>query len=73
VPRVEEILVPHTHRKYVAWSNHMKSEANTLRLAEEAAARRGDPPTTQLDPEWRRRFEDVLWALLNAPEWTHVL
>jgi mono/diheme cytochrome c family protein len=72
-PRVEEILVPHTHRKYVAWSNHMKSEANTLRLAEEAAARRGDPATTQLNPEWRRRFEDVLWALLNAPEWTHVL
>lgn len=73
LPRVEEILVPHTHRKYVAWSNHMKSEANTLRLAEEAAARRGDPATTQLDPDWRRRFEDVLWALLNAPEWTHVL
>jgi hypothetical protein len=60
-------------RKFVAWSNHMKSEANTLRLAEEAAARRGEPPTARLDPEWRRRFEDVLWALLNAPEWTHVL
>jgi hypothetical protein len=72
-PRVEEILVPHAHRKYVAWSNHMKSEANTLRLAEEAAARRGDPATAQLDSEWRRRFEDVLWAMLNAPEWTHVL
>jgi len=63
---------PARHR-FVAWSNHMKSEANTLRLEEEAAARRGDPPTARLDPEWRRRFEDVLWALLNAPEWTHVL
>ncbi len=60
-------------RKFVAWSNHMKSEANALRLKEEEAARRGDPPTARLDPEWRRRFEDVLWALLNAPEWTHIL
>jgi hypothetical protein len=51
----------------------MKSEANRLRLEEEAAARRGDPPTARLDPEWRRRFEDVLWALLNAPEWVHIL
>jgi hypothetical protein len=51
----------------------MKSEANTLRLEEEVAARRGDPPTSRLTPEWRRRFEDVTWALLNAPEWAHVL
>lgn len=63
----------HGHRKYVAWSNHMKSEANSLRLEEEAAARRGDPATARLDSEWRRRFEDVIWALLNAPEWTYVL
>jgi hypothetical protein len=72
-PHIAGVPAPHQHRKYVAWSNHMKSEANTLRLAEEAAARRGDPPTTTLEPEWRTRFEDVLWALLNAPEWTHVL
>lgn len=68
-----KINAPHAPQKYVAWSNHMKSEANTLRLAEEAAARRGNPPTARLDPEWRSRFEDVLWAMLNAPEWTHVL
>ena len=36
--------------------------------AEEAAARRGDPPTARLDEDWRRRAEDVLWALLNSPE-----
>ena len=64
---------PPVRRKYVAWSNHMKAEANTLRLEEEAAARRGDPPTARLAPEWCARFEDVIWALLNAPEWTHVL
>jgi hypothetical protein len=59
--------------KFVAWSNHMVREANTLRLEEEAAARRGDPPTKRLDQEWRQRLEDVLWAVLNAPEWAHVL
>lgn len=64
---------PVARRKFVAWSNHMKSEASTLRLEEEAAARRGDPPTARLFPDWRRRFEDVIWALLNAPEWTSVL
>jgi hypothetical protein len=61
-----------TRRNFVAWSNHMKSEANALRLIEEADARRGEPPTRALDSNWRRRFEDVLWALLNAPEWTHL-
>jgi hypothetical protein len=50
----------------------MRSEANSLRLAEESATRRGDAPTDRLDPDWRRRFEDVVWALLNAPEWTHI-
>jgi len=64
---------PRVRPKYVAWSNHMKSEANTWRLAEEAAARRGDSATTRLDPDWRRRLEDVTWALVNAPEWTHIL
>ncbi|MBI4626805.1 MAG: DUF1553 domain-containing protein [Verrucomicrobia bacterium] len=65
--------VPPARRRFVAWSNHMKSAANTLRLEEEAAARRGDPPTARLAADWRRRFEDVVWALLNAPEWTHLL
>ncbi|MEY4687305.1 MAG: hypothetical protein RIR76_1328 [Verrucomicrobiota bacterium] len=63
---------PAPRRKFVAWSNHMRSEANSLRLAEESAARRGDAPTDRLDSDWRRRFEDVVWALLNAPEWTHL-
>ena len=66
-------LAASPRRKYVAWSNHMQSEANTLRLEDLAAARRGEPPTARLDPAWRERCEDVLWALLNAPEWTRIL
>jgi hypothetical protein len=68
-----EPAAPPARRKFVAWSNHMKSEANTLRLEEEAAARHGDPATKRLNPQWRGHFEDVIWALLNAPEWTYVM
>ena len=60
---------PRYRTKYVSWSNHLDAEANALRIEEEAAARRGDPPSPRLVPEWRTRMEDVLWAVLNAPEW----
>jgi hypothetical protein len=56
-------------QKYVSWSNHLDPEATLVRQEQEIAARRGDPPTEKLDPTWRQRLEDVLWAVLNAPEW----
>lgn len=55
--------------KYVSWSNHLDAEATIVRQAQETAARRGDPPTRRLNAEWRKRLEDILWAMLNAPEW----
>jgi hypothetical protein len=58
-----------TREKYVSWSNHLDGEATTVRMAQEAAARKGDPATDKLDPTWRQRLEDILWAMLNAPEW----
>jgi hypothetical protein len=58
-----------TREKYVSWSNHLDGEATTVRMAQEAAARQGEPPTEKLDAYWRTRMEDVLWAMLNAPEW----
>jgi mono/diheme cytochrome c family protein len=54
---------------YVSWSNHLDPEATVLRQQEELRAREGDPPTCRLEPAWRERLEDVLWSLLNAPEW----
>ncbi len=54
---------------YVSWSNHLDAEATTVRMAQEAAARIGDPPTQRLSEAWRVKLEDVLWSLLNAPEW----
>jgi len=55
--------------KYVSWSNHLDAEATTVRMEQEKAARRGDAPTERLNAEWRQRLEDILWAMLNAPEW----
>jgi hypothetical protein len=53
---------------YVSWSNHLDPQATVLRQQEEAAARAGDPPTERLDPAWRTKVEDVLWAVLNTPD-----
>ena len=72
IPAAQIPSPPHVTRereKYVSWSNHLDAEATTVRLAQEAAARKGEPPTLRLESGWRGRMEDVLWALLNAPEW----
>jgi hypothetical protein len=58
-----------TREKYVSWSNHLDAEATLVRQAQENAARQGDPSTGNLDDNWRMRLEDILWAMLNAPEW----
>jgi hypothetical protein len=52
----------------VSWSNHLHPRATELQLEEEKAARAGDPPTYRLTPEFRERMEDVVWALVNGPE-----
>ncbi|PQO25608.1 hypothetical protein C5Y96_22560 [Blastopirellula marina] len=57
--------------RYVSWSNHVDGPANTLAQQNEIAARRGDPATNALNNDWRLRMEDVLWAMLNAPEWIY--
>jgi hypothetical protein len=53
---------------YVSWSNHLDPNATRIRLQQEAEARKGDAPTQRLQADWRQRLEDVLWSLLNAPE-----
>ena len=68
---VEKKTGPRVPEKFVSWSNHLDGIANTIAQEKEAAARRGDPPTNALTTEWRLRMEDMLWAMLNAPEWIY--
>ena len=58
--------------KYVAWSNHLSAGANSIKIEMEKRAREGDPPTTALRADWRERMEDVVWAVLNSPEFVHL-
>jgi len=52
----------------VSWSNHLSAEATLIRMEEERRLRMGDEPTRRLTKEFRERFEDALWAMLNSPE-----
>ena len=56
----------------VSWSNHLNPEATRIKLEMEAEARAGDPPTRRLEPAWRERVEDMIWALANSPEFVFV-
>ena len=61
----------HIHRPQstgVSWSNHLSPESNQAQidLARKVAA--GDPPSIRLETDWRERMEDMLWSLLNSPE-----
>ena len=63
---------PRGPEKYVTWTNHLDREADLIRAKQTRAARAGDPPTNKLTPAWRERLEDVLWAILNSPEWIYL-
>jgi hypothetical protein len=56
----------------VSWSNHLSPEATRLKLEQERAARAGDPPTARIERDWRERMEDMLWVLMNSPEFVFV-
>ena len=59
-------------RNAVSWSNHLNSEATRLKQEQEEAARLGDLPTKRLTESWRMAAEDVIWVLMNSPEFAFV-
>jgi len=56
----------------VAWSNHLKPEANERKIALKQKLDAGDPPSPRLKSDWRERAEDFVWTLLNSPEFVFV-
>ncbi|MFP6762825.1 MAG: DUF1553 domain-containing protein, partial [Planctomycetaceae bacterium] len=65
-------VLPGVRRTGVGWSNHLQGEASDVQIAAEEYVRNGDPPTRKLRPEWRERFEDMLWTLMNSPEFVFI-
>jgi hypothetical protein len=59
---------PRVVSRRVSWSNHLSAEATTIQLEQEKATRAGAPPSARLTTEFRERMEDVVWALVNSPE-----
>lgn len=56
-------------RDGVSWSNHLSTESNQIRVARQREFEKGDAPTTRLTPQWRERAEDLVWTLINSPEY----
>ena len=52
----------------VTWSNHLVSEANSIKIEMERRARVGDPADPRLRPEWREVYEDFVWSIINTRE-----
>ncbi len=60
-----------TYRR-IAWSNHLRPEATEIKQRITRAILRGPAPTTRLAPAWRERCEDLIWSLVNSPEFLAV-
>jgi hypothetical protein len=58
-------------RELVGWSNHLDPEANVIKLQLEKAVGAGEPPTRRLAADWRERMEDMIWTLVNSPEFVY--
>jgi hypothetical protein len=56
----------------VSWSNHLHPDATTIQQEEERVVRQGDPPTARLTSAFRERMEDIVWALVNSPEFVFI-
>ena len=59
-------------RDGVSWSNHLQTQSNEIRIAWQKQVEKGDPPTTQLASDWRERAEDLVWSLINSPEFVWI-
>ncbi|QDU12519.1 hypothetical protein CA11_02980 [Gimesia maris] len=71
-PQAELVSRERLPRNLVSWSNHVNSRANEIKVELEGAVKKGDPPTKRLNNDWRNRYEDLLWSLLNSPEFIFV-
>lgn len=72
VPGVMKRPPMRTSARRVSWSNHLHPDSTRIQAEEERVVRGGDPPTGRLTPAFRERMEDVVWALVNSPEFIFI-
>ncbi len=66
------ITKPHDSLNRVTWSNHLHARANEIKLELQKIVYQGDHPSPRLSSNWRERYEDVLWAIWNSPEFIYL-
>lgn len=52
----------------ITWFNHQRHKATEVQNKLERRVRKGPPVDPRLRPEWRERFEDMVWSLINHRE-----
>lgn len=52
----------------VTWSNHLRNEANSIQQQHAGRVRQGPPADPRLEPQWRQRYEDFVWSVVNLRE-----
>jgi len=68
----EVVPLRRIYRSGVTWTSHFDSRADIEIVRRQAEILNGDPPTQRLNPAWRERVEDVVWSLVNSPEFVFV-
>ncbi|EAQ81403.1 hypothetical protein DSM3645_23466 [Blastopirellula marina DSM 3645] len=66
----DQVVLPETPERLpqVTWWNHVRNEANTIQQEQARRVRLGPPADPRLNPEWRSRYEDVVWSIVNLRE-----
>ena len=52
----------------ITWFNHLSPEATTIQMKVEKQVQQGPPVDPRINPDWRERYEDLIWSLINHPE-----
>jgi len=52
----------------ITWFNHLSPEATTIQIEVEKQVRQGPPVDPRINPDWRERYEDLIWSLINHRE-----
>lgn len=56
----------------ITWFNHQRHQATKVQNKLERRVLAGPPADPRLRPQWRERFEDMVWSLINHREFVWV-